>query len=164
MDDKTKGNGEAKVNEAYDIKYNVADWEDALIETMAQKHNIDEDVVLDIAVTFLLNEASAIRHKRPNILATVNALDFLKLGPTSRSSMKTLKPTEFFVVGGRLCKAQNYPTIVTSGEHNGEFSIEDTNGNIWYESDFENDIKVLTPEDVEKFDNMKDAGSNDAKE
>ena len=134
-----------------DLNYDIADWEDAMIETLAQKHNLDEDVVMDIAVTVILNEASAIVMKRPNILSTVNALEFLKLGPTTRSAMKTLKPTEYFVVGGQLCRAAEYPLIVTSGEHTGEFSIKDTNDNVWYESEFENNIHVITPEDVEKY-------------
>lgn len=142
---------------SFDVNYDISDWEDALVETLAQKHGLEEDVVLDIALTFILNEASAIVMKRPNVLSTINALDFLRLGPTTRTSMKTLKPSEYFVVGGQLCRANGFPIIVTSGEHNGEFSIEDTNGKVWYESEFENNIKVITPEDVEKLESETDS-------
>ena len=131
-----------------DLNYETKDWEDALIDTLADKYGLDSEVVMDIAVTFALNEVSAMIMKRPCMMSTINPLDFLKLGPTTRTAMKTLKPTEIFVVQGGLRRAKDFPLVCTQGEHNGEFMITDTQGNVWYESDFLDNIAPLSEEDL----------------
>lgn len=131
-----------------DLNYETKDWEDALIDTLADKYGLDSEVVMDIAVTFALNEVSAMIMKRPCMMSTINPLDFLKLGPTTRTAMKTLKPTEIFVVQGGLRRAKDFPLVCTQGEHNGEFMITDTQGNVWYESDFLDNIKALSEEEL----------------
>ena len=141
---------EEEKKESFDIGYELTDWEDALIDSMSQKHNLDSEIVMDIAVTFMLNEASAVLLKRPCMLKSVRPLDILRMGPTTRSVMKTLKPEELFVVGSELRRAKGFPEICIKGEHQGEFMIEDEEGRYWYESEFLNDIQPLNFDDLPK--------------
>ena len=50
----------------------LADWEDEMIVELAKKHNIDENEVLDICVTFLVNEIFGSAHNKQSLFNTIH--------------------------------------------------------------------------------------------
>ena len=48
------------------------EWEELMIEELAKKHKISEDIVLDIGITFLLNETKAITNGKDCILSSMH--------------------------------------------------------------------------------------------
>lgn len=47
-------------------------WEENMIAELAQKHGIAEDKVLDIGITFLMNEIQSAMNNNPCIMAALS--------------------------------------------------------------------------------------------
>ena len=47
-----------------------------MLSELSQKYGLDDDVVLDIGVTFLLNEMSASMNGKPSLLNSIHAAGF----------------------------------------------------------------------------------------
>lgn len=57
------------------IKVNAAlsDWEESMVSELAETYGVDDDVVLNIGITFLMNELSASMNGKTSLLNSIHA-------------------------------------------------------------------------------------------
>ncbi len=57
-----------------DVKVNasLAEWEENMVDELCAQYRIPDDVVLNIGITFLLNEMSASMNGMPSLLNSIN--------------------------------------------------------------------------------------------
>ncbi len=58
------------------VNASLSDWEEMMLTELSQKYGLDDNVVLDIGVTFLLNEMSASMNGNPSLLNSIHAAGF----------------------------------------------------------------------------------------
>ena len=58
------------------VNASLADWEEMMVSELSQQFGLDDEVVLHIGVTFLMNEMSASMNGKPSLLNTVHAAGF----------------------------------------------------------------------------------------
>ena len=58
------------------VNASLSDWEEMMLTELSQKYGLDDNVVLDIGVTFLLNEMSASMNGKPSLLNSIHAAGF----------------------------------------------------------------------------------------
>lgn len=58
------------------VNASLSDWEEMMLMELSQKYGLDDNVVLDIGVTFLLNEMSASMNGKPSLLNSIHAAGF----------------------------------------------------------------------------------------
>lgn len=58
------------------VNASLSDWEEMMLTELSQKYGLDDNVVLDIGVTFLLNEMSASMNGKSSLLNSIHAAGF----------------------------------------------------------------------------------------
>ena len=54
----------------------LSDWEDEMVVELSKKHSVSEDAILDIGVTFLMNELRAAANGKPSLLNSIRNAEF----------------------------------------------------------------------------------------
>lgn len=54
----------------------LSDWEDEMVVELSKKHSVSEDAILDIGVTFLMNELRAAANGKPSLLNSIRNVEF----------------------------------------------------------------------------------------
>lgn len=69
----TNVNNEQVENKPVQVNASLSEWEEMMVTELAQKFGVDEDVVLNIGVTFLVNELSGSMNGKPSLLNSIHA-------------------------------------------------------------------------------------------
>lgn len=64
-----KNNQENKIQ----VDAALSDWEESMISELSDAYGISDDIVLNIGVTFLMNELSASMNGKPSLLNSIHA-------------------------------------------------------------------------------------------
>lgn len=60
-------------NEPIKVDAALSEWEEMMVAELAAQHNVADDVVLSIGVTFLMNELSGSMNGKPSLLNSIHA-------------------------------------------------------------------------------------------
>ena len=67
---------ETNENKVLKLDATTSDWEEAMIVELSAKHKVAEDAVLDIGITFLINELRAAANGQSSILNSIRNSGF----------------------------------------------------------------------------------------
>ena len=59
-------------NAVTQVDATTADWEENMIAELATKYDLDENIVLDIGITFVINEMSAAMNGKQALINTIH--------------------------------------------------------------------------------------------
>lgn len=63
---------EAVHNEPLKVEASLSEWEEMMVNELSQKFNISDDVILEIGITFIVNEMSAAMNGKPSIINSIS--------------------------------------------------------------------------------------------
>lgn len=60
-------------NNPVQVNASLSDWEEQMVTDLAAQYNLPDDVILQIGVTFMMNEMSASMNGKPSLLNSIHA-------------------------------------------------------------------------------------------
>lgn len=59
-------------NNPLKVEASLSEWEEMMVNELSQKFNISDDIILEIGITFIVNEMSAAMNGKPSIINSIS--------------------------------------------------------------------------------------------
>ena len=61
------------MSEPIKVDATLSDWEEMMVDDLCKQYNLPDNVVLNIGITFLMNELSGSMNGKPSLLNSIHA-------------------------------------------------------------------------------------------